>query len=27
MYGIRCEVPGVLYSEVIVDHSWVPDWK
>ena len=27
MYGIRCEVPGVLYSEVVVDHSWVPDWK
>ncbi|MBQ1232874.1 MAG: hypothetical protein IIU63_05080 [Clostridia bacterium] len=26
-YGIRCEVPGVLYSEVIADHSWVPDWK
>ena len=26
-YGIRCEVPGVLYTEVIADHSWVPDWK
>ena len=27
MYGIRCEVPGVMYTEVIADHSWVPDWK
>ena len=26
-YGIRCEVPGVLYSEVVADHTWVPDWK
>ena len=25
-YGIRCEVPGVVYTDVIVDHDWVPDW-
>lgn len=25
-YGIRCEVPGVCYTEVIADHDWVPEW-
>ena len=25
-YGIRCEVPDVCYSDLIVDHTWVPDW-
>ena len=25
-YGIRCEVPGVCYTDVIVDHDWVPEW-
>lgn len=25
-YGIRCEVPNVCYTEVIADHSWVPDY-
>ena len=25
-YGIRCEVPGVVYTDVIVDHDWVPEW-
>ena len=25
LYGIRCEVPGVQYSEVIADSSWTAD--
>ena len=25
-YGIRCEVPGVSYYNVVVDHDWTPDW-
>ena len=25
-YGIRCEVPGVVYTDVIADHEWVPEW-
>ena len=25
-YGIRCEVPGVCYTDVIADHEWVPEW-
>ena len=25
-YGIRCEVPGVCYTEVIADSDWVPEW-
>ena len=25
-YGIRCEVPEVSYMEVLVDHTWVPEW-
>ncbi len=25
-YGIRCEVPDVCYTEVIVDHDWVSEW-
>jgi hypothetical protein len=25
-YGIRCEVPDVCYTSVIVDHEWVPEW-
>ena len=25
-YGIRCEVPGVIYTDVIADQDWVPDW-
>ena len=25
-YGIRCEVPEVVYTDVIADHEWVPDW-
>ena len=25
-YGIRCEVPEVVYTDVIADHDWVPDW-
>jgi len=25
-YGIRCEVPDVCYTEVIVDHEWVSEW-
>lgn len=25
-YGIRCEVPGVYYNEVIVDYEYDPDW-
>ena len=26
IYGIRCEVPEVCYTDVIVDHDWVPEW-
>ena len=25
-YGIRCEVPGVVYTDVIADDEWVPEW-
>ena len=25
-YGIRCEVPGVVYTEVVVDPDWEPNW-
>ena len=26
LYGIRCEVPEVCYTDVVVDHDWVPEW-
>ena len=26
LYGIRCEVPDVCYTDVIVDHDWVPEY-
>ena len=25
-YGIRCEVPGVCYTDVLADHSFVYEW-
>ena len=25
-YGIRCEVPDVCYTSVIVDHEWEAEW-
>jgi hypothetical protein len=25
-YGIRCEVPDVCYTNVVVDHDWVSEW-
>lgn len=25
-YGIRCEVPGVYYTDVTVDHDWTPEY-
>ncbi len=25
-YGLRCEVPGVIYSDFIVDHEWTPEY-
>ena len=26
IYGIRCEVPDVCYTDVTVDHDWTPEW-
>ena len=26
IYGIRCEVPGVCYTDVTVDRNWTPEW-
>ncbi len=25
-FGIRCEVPDVYYTDVIIDHDWVPEY-